>query len=311
MFEQISVRQLYPDTTEISWTVLPGYDLSAIAFIVERSESPKSDFEEISRPLPSLESGLLSNTYLDTSIKNYNKHRTLYYRVRAVDMSKDTLFLSDPEHSRYPRDMIAMEIARRNNILLRRAIGIPAYVYIAKTYGQKCECWDEVKMRRKISDCDQCFGTGYMGGFCAGIPTYLSMSIDIMAKQITDFGALQPNEADAWTGHFPIVKPADVIFTEEARYRVIDVKRPHQKGSIVMQFIRLTQLARTDVEYKIERPEFDQLEYDDRVIRIFGGGHGDYISATHEKDQGEYAGWDPIQGYLKSDGIDFDTEVGR
>jgi len=311
VFESISVRELYPDVTEISWETTGS--LATVAFIVERSENPIDCFEEVSEPLAGETSGFSNDSFIDETFRNYSKHRILYYRVKAINwQTNDFIEYSRVEHSRAPRDFVAMEIARRNNLVLRRFVGVPGYIYIAKTYGQKCECWDHIKGRQKRSHCDSCYGTGYTGGFCAPVPIFLCPNIEVNKTQIVDFGELQPHERDGWIGHFPLARPRDLLFTQQKRYRVEQKQNISQKDSVVMQMIRLTELNKSDIEYKIETPSFDLFTEDDLVIRVYGGSSGAYFTTTDKKYQDDIAGYDPtpVKRTLKVDGIEEDTEIG-
>ena len=75
----------------------------------------------------------LVDYYFDT-YSNLGRYRALYYRVKAIDYTNgEIVAVSGVEHNRQPRDLMAMEIARRNNLLLRRHVGIPTFTYLAKT----------------------------------------------------------------------------------------------------------------------------------------------------------------------------------
>lgn len=314
MFDSVSVRELYIDTMEVSWKVTYSLDLTYTAFIVERSEAFQGPFEEVSQPLTSTASGISLETYqhLD-AIKNLHRHRTLYYRVKAVDWrDQSEIAVSNVEWSRLPRDLIAMEIARRHNLLLRRFTGTPAYAYTAKTFGSKCSCWDPLKMRQRRSDCDECYNTGYSGGFLSPIPLFLSEDVDMRQVQIVDWGELRPEEKSSWTGHYPLLNPRDIIITDVDRYRVVNVRTINKKKSIVMQWLRLEKLDKSHVEWRLDPPDFDAFSRNDIVIRIYGGSSGDYESAVHAKPQDSYAGWDPTAetGTLRSEGEEHDTEIG-
>jgi hypothetical protein len=145
------------------------------------------------------------------------------------------------------------------------------------------------------------------------IPMFLSEEVNSKLVQIADFGETQPSDGPGWTGHFPLLKPRDIILTQEDRYRVVSVRGIKQKKSVVMQILNLSSLNRSDIEWKLERPEFTNFTEKDTVVRIYGGSSAAYYTETHGKAQDDYAGYDPTTetGTLKADGKDFDTEIGK
>jgi len=93
---------------------------------------------------------------------------------------------------------------------------------------------------------------------------------------------------------------------------VVSVKSVKHKKSVVMQLFKIATISRSDIEWKIERPDFEAFTENDLIIRFYGGTSGDYYSGTHEKSDKEYSGYDPTteRKTLRVDGRDFDTEIG-
>ena len=120
----------------------------------------------------------------------YSNWREFYYQVRIVsgaDSSEYQEFGSTPHRQvlegkapggvvmEAPPDIYAMESIRRFDLTMREFAGRRVLALVQKTWGQRCtNCWDELKRRRKKSECLTCFDSGIAGGYFSPMETWVA-----------------------------------------------------------------------------------------------------------------------------------------
>lgn len=197
--------------------------------------------------------------------------------------------ISDVQTHRTDPDLIALEIVRRHALLLRRFNGISVFSFIAKTFGQRCRCFDFVKQRVTSSRCLDCFNTGFTGGYFSGIPGYMAFEITSEMKQAAvAWGELEDDQTTAWTVNYPLLSPRDMIVESDSRrrWRVEAIQEIHQKGYVIMQILRLARIDKGDIESEVELGDFDLTSAEDAVVRFFGGSSGDYTRILEDESRG-------------------------
>ncbi len=259
--DQVIVRPLTTTSAEISWTLVKTDEpISSARFRVLRSESPEGPYVDVS--------GLLANvkSFVDR-VDLKIKHNTVGYRVQVLDVpsgvevtypdgTAEEAFLFHPNFSRdvspgeFKPDYIALEIVRRNNMLLRRFIGKLCAIVQVRTQGQRCPtCYDNLKRRGNSSKCTQCYGTTYDGGFYQQINVFIDVSPSPNVIQIANFGKIEENQTVAWTANYPELRPNDMIVEQtNRRWRVVQVNATTKNRYIVQQFLQLQEIDREDAE---------------------------------------------------------------
>lgn len=182
-----------------------------------------------------------------------------------------------PETHRAEPDLIALEIVRRHSLLLRRFSGIPCFFFIAKTFGQRCRCWDKTKSRVASSRCPDCYNTGFSGGFFPPIPGYYAREATPDMIQLAAWGELHESQSSAWTTNYPLLSPRDIVADAETgdRWRVESITNIEQKGYAVMQILKISKINPGDIEFNLKVPSFSLTNANDSVVRFFGGSSGD------------------------------------
>jgi hypothetical protein len=277
----LQVTPTHPDGPVITWDIMPTIeDIAAYRFVIERSESQEGPYEVVSPEL------IDSYQWIDRNVNLSNSHRFPYYIVRVInkltgeiaifgrvvqsgeDSSGNPLFRDfGPWRVQGEPDFPALEMIRRYNILLDRFVGVDAIVYIERTYGQKCDCFDRTLERITRGNCHRCFGTGWVNGFYTPIRTKVNFHPRPRTASITEMGELQGGDTAVRLSNLPRLKPRDIIrnMVTNDLWRVASVQTTEKRGFIVSQTCSLADVNNADIEYRL--PVVD----DDNMVDAFIG----------------------------------------
>lgn len=234
----------------VSWTLkytIP--DINLFSFYVERSGSPEGKFTR-------LNAEALKNefTYADEDASYFGKHRFVYYRIVIVKDAQGEGVRTKPRTFYDEPDLIGLEVARRNKLLLDRFVGRPCVLYKRRHWGKRCkDCWDN-KLRRVIkSKCSSCFDTGYEGGYWSPISVKINFSPSASVIQLAPWGKTEPSAASAWTGNYPLIESMDVVIelTRNRRWTVIQKADIEKRRTPVKQILKLEELEKGRVEFDL------------------------------------------------------------
>lgn len=248
---KIRVRSLDLDFNEISWEIdsflSSRADILDFTFSILRSESPEGPFEQIAPPFTD------RYLFIDNSIGAGNIFRRYYYRIRitevATNLTKDSASTTlEPD-----ADLVATELRKHMNLLFREFTGRRCWVLPARTFGQRCECWDDRIKKRTRSGCRTCYDTGFIRGYLSPIEAWIAVDPTANAQQQTNVGEMQQQNTTARLGFYPSLKPRDLIVEpENARWRVVTISQTEQVRAAVHQEISMHLIPRSDVEYAVE-----------------------------------------------------------
>jgi len=239
---------------QIAWKIKDtDENIANFRFILGRSNSPGGPFDDIT--------GQLINIFqfFDKHTQMKSNWRKVYYQLRVLDVRSGSEVLSEVVGLDAPPDFFLLEIRRRNDLYLRRFVGIRAAILVAKSFGQKCpECWDQIQQRVRKSSCNRCFGSGYLGGFFPQVNAFVNFSPAPELVQIADLGERQPHQTDVWLSNFPELSPRDIIveFPEQRRWRVVSVGRTQRLRATSRQLARVVEVNRNDIEWTFPVEEF-------------------------------------------------------
>lgn len=260
--DQVHVRPLTVTTAEVSWSIQPSDEpITRSRFTVLRAESPEGPYVDVSGPLV--------NTFVFVDKVNLkSKLDRIGWRIRVDHVptgvsvtypngTPDESFRYHPDLERaadregYNPDYVALEIVRRNNLLLRRFTGrLVAYCPV-RWQGPRCRlCYDRLKQRSKRSACNECYGTTFQGGYYAPIPVHVDFNPSPNVVQIANFGKLEISDTVAWMSNFPAAKPSDMLVEKTgARWRVVQVNGATKSRYLVQQYLKVEEIERSDPEY--------------------------------------------------------------
>lgn len=255
--DKVNVRSFSLNFLTVDWRIKPtNRPISDFSFTVLRSQSQEdTDFRVIQEDITGF-------TFHDPNSSQKARWRQWYYKVRAVEVSSKTFTESPTASNQEKPDRIGLSIIRRNELALRRFVGVKCFILQERTFGQRCNnCWDNIKQRRKLSNCTICFDTGFLGGFFEPIPALVNLSPSAKQVQKMNFGELTPNQTPAWMSNFPELKPRDILIEEHdgKRWRVSNMVPTRKRRAIIHQNLLLTEINRADVEWKINVDGLDRL----------------------------------------------------
>jgi hypothetical protein len=247
--ERIDVRPVKVDKVMISWKFTPSFESFAnYSFELQRSRAPDSDYETVYRFTD-------ASQYLD-DVQYKRLWSTLYYRIKTTNTSDGKTVYSAAYSMGYAPNMEALEIIRRHDILLRNkrhGTGVPVIVMLRKHQGIQCTCWDPDKKRVRISNCEECFGTGFYEGFHAPIITWANLTPDKKEIQIPQWGEAEQNNSRIFLSNYPVVSPKDVIINTEKMvlWTVEASDTSERRGCLLHQLLTVSFLDRSSVLYKL------------------------------------------------------------
>jgi len=236
------------DYLDVYWEVkTTTEDIQDYSFYVERSEAEAGPWDPISGPL------IDTFYYRDSNIPAISNNRTLFYRIKAVhNVSKDTVYSSIVDRVGKP-DSYASEIIKLENVMFSELVGVRAWVFPRKTFGQRCpDCWDDVLQKRTSDSCRTCWRTGFSGGYHNPIQVWCQ--IDNPPEETEYVSPMKDdhrhvNYFNIRMGPSPDVKPMDLIVDHlNRRMRVFSVGGTARFGVTVRQEIKCVQIQKGSIE---------------------------------------------------------------
>jgi hypothetical protein len=245
--KNVRVDSLSVDYLNISWELEPSSeDVLDYTFQVLRSEAPMGPFEAIS---PEMDDQFF---FIDNRVKVNNLYRQFHYRIRIKHKPSDEAADFDGVRAPEP-DLVALELRKHMNLLMREFVGRRCWVMPVRTFGQRCpSCYNATLKSRVRSGCSTCYDTMFVRGYHSPIESFIQFDPSPKANQQTNLGELQQQNTTARMGFFPPLKPRDlVIEPENRRWRVVQVSSTQRLRSVVHQEVQLHEVPKSDSEYLI------------------------------------------------------------
>lgn len=245
--QNLKVRSLDLDFHELSWSVAnTTEDVLDYTFQILRSESPSGPFEPLT--------GAFSDRYLfiDNTVQSAHRWRTYFYVLRVTNLRTQEVVDTDPIAKEPEADLVSLEIRRHLQLLFREFAGRRSWVLPVRTFGQRCECWNTRLQKQTRSGCVTCFDTGFARGYLSPIEIWGQVDPSAKSEQNTNVGAMhQSNTTSRW-GHYPPLKPNDIIVEpENRRWRVVAVSQTEHNRTRILQEAQLHEVPPRDVEFGI------------------------------------------------------------
>jgi len=222
--------------------------ITAYEFTVLRSEGPEGPWDPLSPPFKD------EYHFRDFSPNLLHKWRRLFYKLQVRHIPTDKTMLVDGSVSLVAEpDLIALEIQRQEDMLFRQFTGRRCWLFPVRTFGLKCDCFDQALGRRTVSNCPTCFDTAYVGGFMTPVECWVQIDPDRNKSANTPAqGEQQPKVTTGRLIAFPPMKPKDMIVEPENRRWRIDTVTPTERlRASVRQELGLWEIQRGDIEYKL------------------------------------------------------------
>ncbi len=253
--DSICVAQQTSRSQIIGWQFYPfGVKAPSDAIVeIHRSSVENDGFSLVGR-VPANQ-----GWYQDESVDVYDRWELPNYKL---------VLIVDGETIEYPptrvngsTDVVARTLTKHVETYLKLA-GIPVLVYQYLSNGDRCpDCWDAILQQPVTSNCDSCFGTGFLKGYHFPIQTLAVMGVEgkqnIVAERIE-----QELTIEMLFSNYPVLRPSDVIYEIDTgkRYRVQQVLPVEKHRALINQSAVGYALQTTDAEHDIPIPDFTKLE---------------------------------------------------
>ncbi len=245
--EKFVVRSLDQDFNELSWqTRDSAADVLDYTFQVLRSESPSGPYDNLGTPFED------RYLFVDNTIKVEHRYRKYFYVIRVTHKLTGDYEDTEPVAKEPEADLIAAELRRHMQLLFREYAGRRCWVLPARTFGQRCSCYNATLQRPNRSGCVTCYDTGFVRGYLSPIESWLQIEPNAKAEQNTTVGAQQQSNTTARLAWYPPLKPRDLVIEgENRRWRVVTVSQTEHVRAPVHQEVQLHEIPGKDVEFKI------------------------------------------------------------
>jgi len=237
----------------ISWEFEPTIcNFADFDFALEKSEAPHDGFEMLAAISPK------DRHYVDSNVAIFKLWKSYYVRMRIKHRASGETWYTEAAATEHPPSLEAIELIRRTKITLenpRFGNGVPCKIWLRKEGGQRCvECYDPIKKRSTKTNCVNCYGTTYDGGYYKAVTGYFNFSVDVKNMGISDTGNIINSANRAMTGNFPVLKPGDVVAdTRLNRMWVLvgDINNIERRRHIIKQILTLKEEERTSVLFEL------------------------------------------------------------
>jgi hypothetical protein len=246
--KEFRVRSLDLDYLDLYWEIdNTSEDPYSYTFTVERSESPLGPWDQVSPEFSD------KYSFRDITVNLLNRFRFYYYRIKIKRKSDNNIIYSELAQNTNKPDLVAQEVRRLENLVFQEYIGRAVWLFPRRTFGQRCpNCWEDVTGQRVISGCVTCFDTGWARGFLDPIKCWIQFDPTVKHIENSQLIETQQQNASARLGHFPIVKPKDIIVeSDNVRWRVERASDTQRLRAVLHQELVLHQIPRGDIEYKL------------------------------------------------------------
>lgn len=245
--KDLRVRSLDSDFNELTWKLADtSEDIFDYTFQVQRSESPSGPYESLAAPFQD------RYAYIDNTLNTGHRWRKYFYQVRVVHVPSGDSKEFGPVSKDPDPDLIALELRRHMQLLFREFAARRCWVLPARTFGQRCSCFNPTLKQRRQSGCQLCFDTGFVRGYLSPIESWVQMDPSPKTEQNTNVGAQQQSNTTARLSWYPPLKPRDLLIEpENRRWRVVQVNQTEQGRAAVHQEVQLHEIPQRDIEFSV------------------------------------------------------------
>ena len=205
-------------------------------------------------------SGITAESYdwTDYTISGYeySQHREFYYA--AVPTNESTSVQGDyvgPSTVIAQADFIADFVKLEQGIGFRLT-GQPLAVLKKKTFGTYCTCYDSTLGRQTESNCEDCYDTGFDGGYYDSIIVSGILNAYPKRQMIMDWGVWEPGDAMMTLQSYPVISPDDVLVDRvNKRWKIITVNPTNKSMSLIIQNCQIRLIPKSDAIYQFTIPD--------------------------------------------------------
>ena len=250
----IKIYPQYPRKIILSWDTVKQDLQFPIAANIYRSGSSGGEFEKLNtRPV-------VESFYEDVGLKPLSKLFDVTYNIEFIfpntnrTQTVGPIFLA-PNPRLKKAYLVAKRMDQKHSIEYRAHHGVELSIYKRRQWGDKCtECYDPVTEESYKSDCDECFGTAFVGGFWKPV-TQLGKIEPFPKIQVIDgtFGYSENSTSQAHLRAFPLVKKGDIIVETASnnRHYINTVRLVEHARFPVKQLVEISTIERASPLYNL------------------------------------------------------------
>lgn len=245
----LTVRSFERDYLDVFWE-FTGQVLDTLQheWKLQRSESPGGPWDDVTAWIQEI------YYFRDNIVPLISKIRTLYYRlvVRERTNHANTQAFG-PSCLQAEPDLVGMELIRQVRMELRFGSGRSVFILPRRTMGPRClRCYDVESGAPILSNCRDCYGTTYAGGYLSPIRVEADIGEHSVDRRQTDSAIVTQSNTVARMANFPPARPGDLLIdSENNRYRVEKVTKGEHRKAPYEQDLLLHQMPPGDIEYQI------------------------------------------------------------
>jgi hypothetical protein len=286
----VDILQQYPKSVAIQWTLESTAGYPAPTFTVERSGAQNGPWDVVATGIDNV---VYTDTFENTGETEqslFALSREVWYRViatttdgqvavsdamdvngviqdkttsaQAIGITVDahqtlplpsTLFQANPRIEKRLQ-LVQNSVIRRAMIALQHFTGIELAVLKRKHFGTRCtECYDAASGHVLTSNCLNCYGTGWDGGYYPSFVTLGKVTDNATSTVLETQGITELRRARIEMLNFPRLEYEDVLAELDTgrRWEINDIEQPSLRRRRVLQFCTCTELAPTSIKFKI------------------------------------------------------------
>lgn len=200
----------------------------------------------------------LVNSRFEDQKVSQNPNTQYFYKVSSVAIfdNGDVIEgnLSSPVIFHVPTTNKWFKKINERNMWILKNTGVLMDLYVRKTEGQRCtKCWDPIRSQGD-SDCLNCFGTTFEGGYEPMTQLYIRQKPATTQLDLSAHGYTQNSTPGAWTISNIKLTNRDFLINPEGKiFSVTGSHVNHAAGYLFHQELTMKELDTTDRLYKVKR----------------------------------------------------------
>lgn len=223
--------------------------------------------------LPTANSKVTCTYHYTKSFLRTDLMQRVFYRVTTVGILPETQELVETpleqgvattSYETEKRDHIWNEAVRRNRWILDQG-GERVKVFLRKHTGTPCPCIPNDHQKQPVSDCLDCYGSGYLGGYEGPYNIILAPDDGERRSVQKEQGRTIEHTYEVWTGPVPILSQRDfIVKLNGERYSIGPVRFPSNRGMILQQHFNIGHLDEKAIQYSVpmDRPKYPYVGFE-------------------------------------------------
>ncbi|MDF2841737.1 MAG: hypothetical protein K0R00_163 [Herbinix sp.] len=204
-----------------------------------------------------LKTDITKMTFLDYGVNLKNLSTHYFYKAEiTLRQTGEAHFSEVFSLENMEPDKEAYYLIELYKIHLETAINNRKMILLSRKHeGQHCTvCYDDVRKKSQLADCNFCFGTNYTGGYYE--PQIIQTVFLNAPGQMQDFSMSGVGEKKApislWTINYPLIQNDDILIDINNNRYIVNSWQPSYKNFyLIRQTVQATMAPKTSIIYNI------------------------------------------------------------